>query len=258
MIGGCVYLIQNINNNKKYIGQTISGIKMRFKHHINMSNSKKINKMLITKAIKKHGKENFNIWVLEYCDSQEELNKTEAFYINYFKTLDKKLGYNIRPIDLNGKYGHSKESKEKIGIIRRGIKKNAKNKYCNIIETISGFEAKILLNGYQKYLGVYITEDEAAKAYDIAILKYIGNTGRLNFPELREEYIKNKIIPKKSKLNIFHKGKSSNIRHISKDSKNRWRFFLRKEKIKYFKSQKEAEKYAVEFLTNAGYYYQEI
>lgn len=43
--------------------------------------------------------------------------------------------------------------------------------------------AQIGSNGKHMYLGVYLTKEEAARAYDIAALKYHGEFAKLNFPE---------------------------------------------------------------------------
>jgi hypothetical protein len=44
------------------------------------------------------------------------------------------------------------------------------------------WEAKIMVNYENKYLGKYKTPEEAAKAYDEAALKYFGEFACLNFP----------------------------------------------------------------------------
>lgn len=51
--------------------------------------------LLLKRAIKKHGIENFKKEIIEYCNSTEELNVREIYWIKYFNSTDKKIGYNI-------------------------------------------------------------------------------------------------------------------------------------------------------------------
>ncbi len=56
----------------------------------------------------------------------------------------------------------------------------------------TGWEAKIKVDGEQRYLGLFSSEEEAARAYDSVALQYPGQWGRmrkLNFPpkELQKE-----------------------------------------------------------------------
>lgn len=49
--------------------------------------------LILNKAIKKYGKENFIKEVLEFCSTKEELNEREIFWINELSATT--LGYNI-------------------------------------------------------------------------------------------------------------------------------------------------------------------
>ena len=78
-IMGTIYKIENNINGKIYIGQTIQSLKTRFKRHCSFSAlSDSEAKMPIKKAIKKYGKENFTISVVEECDDSE-INDREIF-----------------------------------------------------------------------------------------------------------------------------------------------------------------------------------
>ena len=79
---GYIYIITNTINSKVYIGQTIRTIKERFREHCRLKCSDGELNMLIKKAIKKYGKNNFRIAELEKCDSNL-LNKKEIYYIVY-------------------------------------------------------------------------------------------------------------------------------------------------------------------------------
>ncbi len=86
-----VYKITNIQNNKVYIGQTIRPIEQRFNRHINDA----LNNILDThfaRAIRKYGKNNFKIEIIDMAQTQDELNKKEQYWIKYYNsTID---GYN--------------------------------------------------------------------------------------------------------------------------------------------------------------------
>ena len=86
-----IYKITNIQNNKVYIGQTIRPIKDRFHRHINDA----MNNILDThyaRAIRKYGKDNFIIEEIDNANSQDELNKKEQYWIQYYNSVIE--GYN--------------------------------------------------------------------------------------------------------------------------------------------------------------------
>lgn len=112
-----IYLITNLLNNKKYVGQTIQSIDKRWRRHCWKSTSK--NSMPICKAISKYGKENFKIEIIASCSSQEDLNQKEIFFTNKLNTWSPN-GYNLRAGD--GKGSMSQETKEKISIANTGRK----------------------------------------------------------------------------------------------------------------------------------------
>ena len=86
---GVVYLIWNKVNGKKYVGQTVQPLKVRFNEHV-----RKKDNMLIGKAIRKYGKENFYCGVIKTCESKEELDYWEKFFIAALKSK-KTYGYNL-------------------------------------------------------------------------------------------------------------------------------------------------------------------
>lgn len=82
-----IYKIQNLINNKIYIGQS-TDIKTRwYKHKCAQDN------FYIHKAIRKYGIENFSFDIIEEC-SQQELDKKEKYYINKYNSLVPN-GYNM-------------------------------------------------------------------------------------------------------------------------------------------------------------------
>lgn len=96
MSTGYIYLITNKINNKKYVGQTIMTVQNRWLKHC--SRAKVLDAPTgIDGAIKKYGKENFEIETILECPT-DELDKWEIYYIKYYDTYQgngKNLGYNI-------------------------------------------------------------------------------------------------------------------------------------------------------------------
>ena len=72
---GVVYLIWNMVNGRRYVGQTTRRVEERFKEHASGK------KYLIGKAIRKYGKENFRYGVIKSCASKAELNAQEIYFI---------------------------------------------------------------------------------------------------------------------------------------------------------------------------------
>lgn len=71
---GLIYAIKNNFNSKIYVGQTTLTIQERFSAHCKADT-------LLGKDIRKYGKKNFSIEVLEECDSAEQLNEREILWI---------------------------------------------------------------------------------------------------------------------------------------------------------------------------------
>lgn len=81
-----IYIIKNIKNYKNYIGQRT---KCSYNDTKYMGSG-----ILIKRAIKKYGIENFEKEILQECNSQEELNEAEKYWIKHFNSLSPN-GYNI-------------------------------------------------------------------------------------------------------------------------------------------------------------------
>ena len=86
-----IYKITNIQNNKVYIGQSITPIQERFNRHINdgLNNVKDTH---LARAIRKYGKNSFKIEEIDNATTQEELTKKEQYWIKYYDSIN--IGYN--------------------------------------------------------------------------------------------------------------------------------------------------------------------
>jgi hypothetical protein len=123
-LNGKIYIGQDKNNNPYYFG---SGKKLQ-------------------SAIHKYGKENFTKEVLEECTDENHMNEREIYWISFYNSKDRKLGYNIseggkegdRKIGQDiakggiynywlGKYGKEEADKRKQSQIEKIIKHNKDN-----------------------------------------------------------------------------------------------------------------------------------
>jgi nitrogen regulatory protein PII-like uncharacterized protein len=104
---GYIYKIINKIDNKSYIGQTLNSLEERWSHHKGNSS----NCRYLKRAFQKYGVENFEMKLICIC-FDEDLNKFETQYINYYNTLVPN-GYNLRQGGNNAK--QHQETKQKIG-----------------------------------------------------------------------------------------------------------------------------------------------
>lgn len=120
MIG--IYKIENIVNDKVYIGQSVS-IESRWYQHINaLENNSHANKHL-QNSWNKYGSESFVFVVLEECE-ENKLTEREQYWIDYYGGMNNSKNYNNRDA---GNKGHlSEQTKEKLSEINLG--KQAWNK----------------------------------------------------------------------------------------------------------------------------------
>lgn len=88
-----VYKITNKINNKVYIGITSKGLSARWKEHL--YNAEHGCPFKLHNALRKYGKENFSIELIDFCNSWEELEEKEKYYISEYKSLQDEFGYNM-------------------------------------------------------------------------------------------------------------------------------------------------------------------
>lgn len=90
-----IYLITNKINDKIYIGQRQS-FKMPEKDSYFGSG------VLLKKAIKKYGRQNFEKEIIQLVHSKEELDNAEIAFIKYCKSNNREIGYNVYAGGLGG------------------------------------------------------------------------------------------------------------------------------------------------------------
>lgn len=93
-----IYTIQNKLNNKIYVGKS-NDTKIRWAHHIKVSRGGKSKYpkdfFAIHGALAKYGIDNFNFQIIEEFDDEQECLDAEGFWIEYLKTTDRSIGYNL-------------------------------------------------------------------------------------------------------------------------------------------------------------------
>lgn len=88
-IYGVIYLVWCRVNGKRYVGQTVQPLEKRFNAHASCKKN-----MLISKAIRKYGKEKFRYGVIKVCSSKAEMDYWEKYFIVALKSKVP-YGYNM-------------------------------------------------------------------------------------------------------------------------------------------------------------------
>lgn len=83
---GYVYMVTNKIDGKQYIGQRSSST---------VDESYFGSGRYIRKALKKYGKENFDREILEWCETREQLNEREQYYIDLYDAVNSDDFYNL-------------------------------------------------------------------------------------------------------------------------------------------------------------------
>ena len=130
---GEIYLITNIRNNKKYIGQTVSilstgrkyGTDNRWIKHLNDAKNYSDGCRVLCNAIRKYGDERIKVETLLYCNI-ESLDFYEIRFIEFYNSLAPN-GYNLETGGSKGKR-LNQETKDKLIEQHRFLNISDKNK----------------------------------------------------------------------------------------------------------------------------------
>lgn len=119
---GYIYITTNLLNGKKYVGQHAYSV---------FDENYKGSGIYLTKAIKKEGKENFKVALIEWCDSQEKLDEREVYWIDYYSAVESDNFYNLAKGGDGCKKGSklSEETKKRISESHQGEKHNMYGKH---------------------------------------------------------------------------------------------------------------------------------
>lgn len=208
-----IYKITNRVNSKIYIGVTTRSLEKRWRDHCKDAKYNKPHHL--SRAIRKHGEENFIIEQIDTASDIKELINKEAEYIKQFKSWDRNIGYNLLLQDDAGKF-FTDEVKDKISkshkkmwenfspdelenrrriyrqssINRQGEKRGASSRFVGVSKTKNGlcYSCGVTYH-YQSYKRNFATDIEAAQAYDRLALYLWGEGVKLNFPEKLNDYL---------------------------------------------------------------------
>ena len=89
---GWIYVITNLVNSKKYVGQTVRELRARWAGHLQAA--RRGGDSALCRAIRKYGEENFIIEPICNCDI-DQLCKLEVSYIAAWNTATSGNGYNL-------------------------------------------------------------------------------------------------------------------------------------------------------------------
>lgn len=85
---GFIYITTNHINGRKYIGQKKYDKRGNWKEYLGSG-------IILTRAINKYGKENFSKEIIEECETKNELNEKEKYWISFYDAVDSDEFYNI-------------------------------------------------------------------------------------------------------------------------------------------------------------------
>lgn len=97
-----IYLVTNKITGKQYVGQTIRTVEERWKDHCRVKDDNYFHR-----AIRKYGKENFEIEIIDTANNANELDQKEIYWIEHLRTLVPH-GYNTKPggnVAMRGRLG---------------------------------------------------------------------------------------------------------------------------------------------------------
>lgn len=175
-----VYCIKNKVDGLVYVGQSVN-VRSRLNDHKSDLRRGIHENPHLQNAFNKYGLGVFEFSVLCEC-SEMDLDAQERYWIETFKSSDKRHGYNLK----TGGQAHNKfsgDAKVRMANSARNRKVFGRVGYKGVgwRESVGKYVAKITVNKKDIFLGYFATAEEAASAYDVAAIEYLGDGASLNF-----------------------------------------------------------------------------
>jgi group I intron endonuclease len=117
---GIIYKSTNRTNGKVYVGQTVQSLRARIKDHRNSVS--KHPQLALYRAFTKYGFETFDWEVIEHATSKGKLDEKERRFIEQYRSVNARYGYNMTFGGEGGK--HTEEVKLKISASNKGRRKS--------------------------------------------------------------------------------------------------------------------------------------
>jgi group I intron endonuclease len=213
IIGGCVdricciYKIECLKNRKIYIGRTkdynnrVSGHKSKLNKNINKNT-------YIQEDWNRYGEKSFAFNIIEIC-LKEDLDDREKYWIEYYDSCNRKIGYNIESGGFFSK-NTELEIRKKLSNANQGRCCNGnkgKRKHIGVHQEGRMYVANITDLGKCLNLGHYEKEEDAIMAYDIYAYNIHGDNARTNNSiSAIKNYIKEYGHPEKHKFGHKYMG----------------------------------------------------
>lgn len=226
---GYIYRVTNTVNGKSYVGRTIQR-RPRDRWAAHKSDTKRGSSMLLHRAMRKYGVENFTFEIiLELEGTKCEIAKEETRLIRFEGTLSPR-GYNALETDpwlewterdrqvareRMLRISNTPERREISRLAGQANRGQSRNGLLIGVYPCGGRFASEICNDCQSvFLGSFKTEKEAGIAYDIKARELWGDRAKTNF---KESYEMPKKLPNRQNLN-------SEIRGVGYcNTKGKWR-----------------------------------
>lgn len=178
-----IYIIEQISNKRKYVGQTTREDALtRWKEHRSSLQIGNHWNRFLQRAWNKYGESDFKFYVIHSCDSHEQLNESETSYIEKFNTMKPRYGFNLRS---GGKTNTFSESS------RKKLSLAAKRQWKTQDRKLIGEKISLATKEAMKNLSDETKARMTSHIQDVAVRKKISDSVKLLWqdPEYRKKGI---------------------------------------------------------------------
>jgi group I intron endonuclease len=212
-----VYRIKNKINGKSYIGMTVRSFEERYNGHL--SSARQGSKFRFHSAIRKYGVDSWEHEILEESDDIAYIRKREEEYIEEYKTIFPKYGYNAKPGGCGGWIVFPENYDKWVNKVKERTIGEKNPRFCGVTndelyEIVKGESIKLgRIPGYKYILSLY---PYLPKSFS----KYRFNGSYKNLAILLEKETGLKFIPSykteehRRKISEFHRGRKLTKEHV--------------------------------------------